>query len=353
MSCNFGDKIKVQIFGQSHGEMVGVVIDGIPANIALDLDEINRFLKRRQGGNAAYATPRKEEDIPHIVSGMVEGKTCGAPLCAVFENKNTKSADYKEIAKIPRPGHADLVAHIKYEGANDVRGGGHFSARLTLPLCFAGAVCMQLLKAKGIEIKSHIASIGEVCDLAYDPLTAKETYPEGAFPTNSAEAGEKMIAHIMDIHSSGDSIGGCIECAVIGMPIGIGEPMFDGIENTIARTVFAVPAVKGIEFGAGFDVIKMRGSENNDPYRYEGENIITTSNNAGGILGGISNSAPIIFRAAMKPTPSIGKEQDSINLASKENDTLSVKGRHDPCIVPRAVPCIEAAAAIAIANLMD
>ncbi len=353
MSCSYGDKIKIQIFGQSHCEMIGVVIDGIPAGVRLNMEEILAFLKTRQGGNNAYSTPRKEEDIPNIVSGIIDGVTCGAPLTAVFENKNVRSGDYKNITTIPRPSHADYVAHVKYGGANDVRGGGHFSGRLTLPLCFAGAVCIQLLKEKGITIEAHIANIGKVYDTPYNPVNVQpRAYDVGELPVNNSDKGKEMIAEIMEALAQGDSVGGSIECAVLGLPIGIGEPMFDGIENSIAKTVFAVPAVKGVEFGAGFAVANMRGSENNDPYRYDGERVITTTNNAGGIAGGISNSMPVIFRAAIKPTPSIGREQQSVNLTTKENDTLAVKGRHDPCIVPRAVPCIKSAAAIAVINLL-
>ncbi len=353
MSCSYGDKIKIQIFGQSHCEMIGVVIDGLPAGIKLDMDKIHSFLKRRQGGNNAYSTPRKEEDIPNIVSGIVNGVTCGTPLTAVFENKNTKSADYKNITEIPRPSHADYVAHIKYNGANDVRGGGHFSGRLTLPLCFAGAVCMQILEEKGINIIAHINNIGNVFDTPYNPVNIQNiSYTNGELYVNDKAKGEEMIKEIMSALSEGDSVGGSVECAITGMPVGVGEPMFDGIENSIAKTVFAVPAVKGVEFGAGFKVCSMKGSENNDPYRYSEDKVITTSNNSGGITGGISTGMPVIFRAAIKPTPSIGKEQLSINLTTKENDVLAVKGRHDPCIVPRVVPCIEAAAAIAIINLL-
>ncbi len=353
MSCSYGDKIKIQIFGQSHCEMIGVVIDGLPAGITLDMDKILNFLKRRQGGNNAYSTPRKEEDIPNIVSGIVNGVTCGTPLTAIFENKNTKSQDYKNITTIPRPSHADYVAHIKYNGANDVRGGGHFSGRLTLPLCFAGAVCMQILEEKGIEIISHINNIGSVYDTPYNPVNVQKVdYKIGELFVNDKNKGEEMVNEIMLALQDGDSVGGSIECAVLGLPVGVGEPMFDGLENSIAKAVFAVPAVKGIEFGAGFKVCNMRGSENNDPYRYENNKVVTTSNNSGGITGGISTSMPLIFRAAIKPTPSIGKEQLSINLQTKENDVLAVRGRHDPCIIPRAVPCIEAAAAIAIINLL-
>ncbi len=353
MSCSYGDKIKIQIFGQSHCEMIGVVIDGIPAGIKLDIEKIHSFLKRRQGGNNAYSTPRKEEDIPNLVSGVIDGVTCGAPLTAIFENKNTKSSDYKNITTIPRPSHADYVAYIKHSGANDVRGGGNFSGRMTLPLCFAGAVCMQLLEEKGIKIMAHISNIGKVYDEFYNPVNlAFKNYPIGELCVNDKNKGEDMIKEIMQVLSEGDSIGGSIECAVLNLPVGVGEPMFDGLENSIAKTVFSVPAVKGIEFGAGFSVCEMRGSENNDPYTYSNGKVITTSNNSGGITGGISTGMPLIFRVAIKPTPSIAKEQNSINLQTKENDILAVKGRHDPCIIPRAVPCIEAAAAIAVINLI-
>ncbi len=354
MSCSFGNKVKIQVFGQSHSQMIGVVIDGLPAGFELDLEAVYQFLMRRQGGKAVYTTPRKEEDRPIIISGLIDGKTCGAPLTAVFENKNIQSKDYREIADVPRPSHADYVAHVKYNGANDVRGGGHFSGRMTLPICFAGAVCMQMLEQKGISIDSHIYSIGNVKDSKYNAVSfEKIQYLHDTLPVFDKEKGDEMENLMVNCAEKGDSIGGQIECRVIGLPVGVGEPMFDGLENTIASAVFAIPAVKGIEFGAGFASSEMLGSEHNDPFKYnEDENVITTTNNSGGILGGISTGMPVVFNVAIKPTPSISIEQKSIRLSTKKDDILSVRGRHDPCIVPRAVPCIEAITALAIINII-
>ena len=329
MSSNFGSKIKIQIFGQSHSEMLGVVIDGLPANRVLDMQAITDFLERRRGNQNEFSTKRKESDIPKIVSGLIDNKTCGAPLCAVFENNDAKSADYEKFRYIPRPSHADYNAFIKYNGANDIRGGGHFSGRMTLPLCFSGAVCMQLLAYRGININAHITQIKN----EKDP--------------------EKMIEVMMNAAKNGDSVGGIIECNITGLPVGIGEPMFGGIENQISAAVFAVPAVRGIEFGAGFAAAGMFGSEHNDEYFVENGQISLKTNNAGGVLGGITTGMPLIFRVAIKPTPSIFKEQNSVDLKNMQNVKLQITGRHDSCIVLRAVPCIEAAAAIALINLTE
>lgn len=357
MSSTFGNKIKISIFGQSHAEGLGVVIDGLPAGEKIDLDKVQEFLQRRApGGKGAFSTTRKESDIPKILSGLLDGVTCGAPLCAVFENSDTRSKDYSKLKDIPRPAHADFPAAIKHGGYNDIRGGGHFSARLTAPLCFAGAVCMQILERKNIYIGAHILSVGEVCDEKFSPTNVNKNdfdcVLSHKLPLIKEDAIEKMEELFENVRKEGDSIGGKIECAIIGMPVGVGEPMFDGIENRLSASIFAVPAVKGIEFGAGFDVSKMRGSENNDAFYVENGEVKTKTNNHGGILGGLSSGMPIIFDVAMKPTPSIHKKQDSVSLSRKENTELIIEGRHDVCIVPRAVPCIEAAAAIAICDLI-
>ncbi len=351
MSCNFGDNIKIQIFGQSHSENIGVVIDGLPPNFQIDMEKINAFLKRRQGGKS-YSTQRKESDTPKVISGLIDNKTCGSPLTALFENNNTKSKDYSKLSDVPRPSHADYVASIKYEGANDIRGGGHFSGRMTLPLCFAGAVCMQLLEEKGVKIGGHILSIGSIEDEKLSPLEVNFEGIDKDFPVINLQNKELMIEEILKCAKEKDSIGGSVECAITGLPIGIGTPMFNGLENKISSAIFGIPAIKGIEFGAGFEACQMRGSAHNDCYRYEEGQVKIKSNNAGGILGGISTGMPVIFRVAVKPTPSIFQEQDSINLKEKRNETLIIEGRHDPCIVPRVVPCVEAAAAIAIADLI-
>ena len=354
MSFNFGSKIKIQVFGQSHSEMIGVVIDGLPAGYIIDFDYINAFLDRRRGRKNAYSTKRAESDLPEVVSGIVNNKTSGAPLCVVFHNKDIKESDYEQFRFIPRPSHADYNAYVKYNGANDIRGGGHFSGRLTLPLCFAGAVCKQLLEEKCIYIGAHIYRINDVYDIPYDPVNVGRNDIEyTGFPVNDYPTGEKMKEMMAAVASTGDSIGGIIECAVIGLPQGIGWPMFNGLENCIAQVAFAIPAVKGIEFGAGFSVAGMAGSEHNDEYYIENGKVKLKTNHAGGILGGISTGMPLVFRAAIKPTPSIFKEQNSVDLRTMQNVKLKIEGRHDSCIVPRAVPCIEAAAAIAIINLLE
>lgn len=354
MSSEFGDRIKVHIFGQSHAEGIGVIIDGLPAGERIDFDRINAFMARRAPGKAAYATKRKEPDLPEILSGITDDVTCGAPLCAVIRNSDTRSGDYDSLKAVPRPGHADYTAAVKYGGANDVRGGGHFSGRLTAPLCFAGAVAVQILERYGIDIAAHILAIGGIYDKGYDPLIDRNTLKNSAhreFPVIDEKAGEAMKSKIAETAALGDSLGGIIECAVTGLPVGLGNPMFDGAENLISRAVFGIPAVKGIEFGAGFASAEMTGSENNDAYTVKDGKISCETNNAGGILGGITNGMPLIFRAAIKPTPSISAEQRSVNINTFEPELLKIKGRHDPCIVPRAVPCVEAAAALVILDM--
>ena len=357
MSSNIGQHIKISIFGQSHSEAIGVVIDGLPPAEEIDLDEVMAFMERRAPGKNNLSTSRKEADKPEILSGLKNGKTCGAPLCAVIRNSNTRSGDYDNLIDVPRPSHADYPAFVKYKGANDVAGGGHFSGRLTAPLCFAGAIAKQILAKKGITIGAHILEIAKICDEPFDSVNiSKDTLLNVIsknFPVLCDEKGEEMKKAILDAKEDLDSVGGIIECAATGVPVGIGDPMFDGVENKIASIVFGIPAVRGIEFGAGFNAAKMRGSEHNDAYYYDEKgNIKTKTNNHGGALGGISTGMPIIFRTAFKPTPSIAKEQHSISLNKKENAKLEIHGRHDPCIVQRAVPCIEAAAAIAMLDMM-
>ena len=344
MSSSYGENLRIHIFGESHGSAVGVTMEGIPAGEAVDLDGLQRFLDRRAPGRNPWSTPRKEADIPEFLSGLREGKTCGTPVTAILRSANTRSGDYDALRDVPRPGHADYTAWVKYGESRDSRGGGHFSGRLTAPLCVAGGICLQLLARQGIEVVSRIAAIGGVQDEG--ELTASTAAK--TFPTVSDARGETMRAAIGEARLAGDSLGGVIECAVLGLPAGLGDPMFDGMENRIASAVFAVPAVKGIEFGAGFAAAGLRGSENNDPFSVENGRIITTSNHCGGILGGITDGMPLTFRAAVKPTPSIARPQQSVNLKTGKIVPLTVTGRHDPCIVPRAVPCIEAAAAIAV-----
>lgn len=354
MSCNFGNNIKITIFGQSHSDAIGVVIDGLPAGFKIDTEKTAAFMARRAPGQNDLSTPRKEADEVKILSGVVDNVTCGAPLCAVIENTNTRSGDYDKLRRLPRPSHSDFAAMMKHNGFNDIRGGGNFSGRLTAPLCFAGAVCMQMLEEKGIRIGAHISSIGRADDKRFDPVNVSgndfDSLLKKSFPVIDDKQGELMRKEIYDAKGSGDSVGGTIECAVVGMPVGIGDPIFDGIENRISSAIFGIPAVKGIEFGSGFEGSKLLGSQNNDDFISVNGKTGTATNNHGGILGGISSGMPIVFRCAIKPTPSIGREQQSVNIETGEEEKLVIGGRHDPCIVPRAVPCVEAAAALVIAD---
>lgn len=344
MSSSYGENIRLTIFGQSHSPAIGMTLEGIPAGERIDLERLQRFLRRRAPGQSDYTTPRKEADESEFLSGLVDGITCGAPLAAIIRNTDIRSADYAAFAAVPRPGHADYTAQVKYGGAQDRSGGGHFSGRMTAPLCVAGGICLQLLAAEGIRVISRIAAIGSV----HDTGELKASTADKPFPTVDDGRGEAMRAEIADARAEGDSVGGVIECAVLGLPAGLGDPMFDGMENRIAAAAFAIPAVKGIEFGSGFASAALRGSENNDPFIVENGTVKTETNHCGGILGGITNGMPLTFRVAIKPTPSIAGEQRSVNLETLKAEKLRVTGRHDPCIVPRAVPCVEAAAAIAV-----
>ncbi len=356
MSSTYGSKIKISIFGESHGNGIGVVIDGLTAGEKIDFDKILNQMARRAPGKDKTATPRKESDLPKILSGMLGDTLTGAPLCAVIENTNTRSGDYGNILSCPRPGHSDYTAFVKYNASNDIRGGGHFSGRLTAPIVFAGAVCRQILEKKGIKIAAHINSIGNVCDTPFNPVEIDsqliDRLNRSSFALIDENVESKMRSVVEDARMSLDSVGGTIECAVTGIDAGFGEPMFDGVEGVIAKAVFGIPAIKGIEFGKGFELSKMRGSQSNDPFEYKDGKVVTSTNNCGGILGGITNGMPIIFRAAVKPTPSISQKQHTVDLQKKENAELEIHGRHDPCIVPRAVPVIEAVTAVAIINLM-
>ena len=356
MSSTYGEKIKISVFGESHGNGIGVVIDGLPAGVKIDMDKVLVQMARRAPGNDKTATTRKESDIPKILSGMLNGVLTGAPLCAVIENTNTKSGDYGNIMSCPRPGHSDYTAFVKYNASNDVRGGGHFSGRITAPIVFAGAVCRQILENKGIKIATHINSIGDVNDIRFDPVSIDDELinrlNNSPFSLIDQSIEQDMRSQVEAARINLDSIGGTVECAVTGIKAGIGEPMFNGVEGVIAKAVFGVPAIKGIEFGRGFELAKMRGSQANDPFEYKDGKVVTKTNNCGGILGGITDGMPILFTAAVKPTPSIAQKQQTVDLQKKENAQLEIKGRHDPCIVPRAVPVIEAVTAIAIINLM-
>lgn len=352
MSSTYGESLKLTIFGQSHGAGIGMTLDGIPAGLPVDTDKLQTFLNRRAPGQNDWSTPRKEEDRPEFLSGLVDGFTCGAPIAAVIYNNNTRSGDYANLKDCPRPGHADYTAQIKYGGFQDAAGGGHFSGRLTAPLCIAGGLCKHWLEEMGIRIGAHIRMIGGCEDAPFDTLTPQLDNVNADFPVLDSAAGKEMQKRIAAARSNLDSIGGMIECAITGLPAGIGEPMFGGVEGRIAQIVYGIPAVKGVEFGAGTAYAHHLGSEMNDSYTVENGQIRTVTNNAGGILGGITNSMPVIFRAVIKPTPSISKPQQSISLSAMQTHELIVKGRHDPCIVPRAVPVVEAAAAIAIYDMI-
>lgn len=354
-TINLGN-ISLSIFGESHGPAIGCIIDNLPAGEALDLEEINGFMARRAPKKDGTSTMRSEKDMPEIISGFFEGKTTGEALCAVIKNSDQHSGDYKSISSAARPGHADYTGFVRYNGANDPRGGGHFSGRLTAPLVFAGAVCGQLLKRRGITTGAHIYSVSDVFDTPFDPVNiSAETLEEVKkryLPLSDVSADERMREKIALARENLDSVGGVIECAAVNVPAGIGSPIFDGLENRIAQLVFGIPAVKGIEFGAGFKAASLFGSQNNDEFYIDGETVKTKTNNAGGILGGISSGMPIIFRTAVKPTPSIARPQNTVDFRKKENGVIEIKGRHDPCIVPRAVPCIEAALNIALISCL-
>ena len=357
MSSTWGERVKMSIFGGSHTPAIGVNLDGLPAGETIDWDQILVQMARRAPGQDPTATRRRESDEPQILCGLLDGVTTGAPLCAMIENTNQRSKDYEGLRVRPRPGHADYTAYVKYGNHHDVRGGGHFSGRLTAPLVFAGSVARQILARRGIMVASHVASIGEVEDLSFDPVTLDPQLmgrlSEEYFPVIDPQAKEKMRQAIEAARMDCDSVGGTVECLVTGLPVGAGNPMFDGAENLIASLCFGIPAMKGIEFGAGFQASKRRGSQNNDSFYYDGEGRVQTrTNNSGGILGGITNGMPLVFRAAFKPTSSIAKEQDTVDLQTGENVKLVVKGRHDPCIVPRAAVAVEAAAAVAVLELL-
>ena len=324
MSSSYGENFRISIFGESHAAAIGVTMEGLPAGSPIDSGMLQAFLERRAPGRDAFSTSRREADAPEFLCGVKNGVATGAPITAIIRNADTRSNDYANLANVPRPGHADYPAEVKFGGFQDRAGGGHFSGRLTAPLCIAGGIVIQQLERLGVSISARAICIGG------------ETEPE------------RMEAAIAAAREAGDSVGGIVEAEIRGLPTGIGDPMFGGLENRIAQIVFGIPAVKGIEFGEGFAVADLKGSENNDPYGVVDGKVSPLTNHAGGILGGISTGAPVIFRVAFKPTPSIAKEQDSVDLRKMESAKLVVKGRHDPCVVLRAIPCVEAAAAIAV-----
>ncbi|MBR4200620.1 MAG: chorismate synthase [Oscillospiraceae bacterium] len=355
MASTFGEKLRISVFGESHGNGIGALIEGLPAGETIDFEQLMRFMERRQGGRNALSTARKEPDIPEFVSGIFDNHTTGFPVCIRIANTNTRSGDYNNLAMKPRPSHADFSAYMKWHGAADMRGGGHFSGRLTAPLCAAGGIAKQILERRGIFAGAHLSSVGTVQDVPFPMLPDAAMLAEIAakdFPVISDEKGAGMQAEILAAREASDSVGGSIECAVTGLPAGLGDPMFDGIENRLSRALFGIPAVKGIEFGDGFSLSEMRGSQANDPFSSENGKIITKSNRNGGILGGISTGMPIRFRVAIKPTPSIAQPQETVSLPQGEHTTIEIKGRHDPCIAQRAVPVVEAVTALVVLDLI-
>jgi len=352
MSSTYGENLKLSIFGQSHGAAIGMTLDGIPAGLPVDIKQLQGFLNRRAPGQHEYTTARKETDRPEFLAGIVDGFTCGAPIAAVIKNQNIRSGDYGNLKDCPRPGHADYTADVKYGGFQDVSGGGHFSGRLTAPLCIAGGLCKQWLAQMGIHVGAHILSIDGIYDEAFNPLAPELDQIDTDFPVLDPDVSIAMRQAVRYARQEGDSVGGEIECAVTGIPAGIGEPMFGGVESRIAQIMYGIPAVKSLEFGIGVQAAHRRGSQVNDAFILEDGQVKTATNHSGGILGGITNGMPVIFKLAVKPTPSIARPQQSISLKKGINTILEVSGRHDPCIVPRAVPVVEAAAAIAIFDMI-
>ncbi|NLP43411.1 MAG: chorismate synthase [Peptococcaceae bacterium] len=357
MSGTWGEYLTLSIFGESHGKCVGIVINGLGAGFELDLDFINKELQRRRPGLAElYSSTRQEKDEFEILSGYFNHRTTGAPLTCVIWNQDPKSEDYDEIKGIIRPGHADYTAKIKYSGFNDYRGGGHFSGRLTAPLVLAGAIAKQILQIRNVTIGSHILSIGEIKGESFNPVQIEpnilQQLTEQKFPTLDQELATVMKEKLAKVRKEQDSVGGVVETAIVGLPAGLGSPFFDSMESKLAHLLFSIPAVKGVEFGAGFAITQMQGSEANDEFALHGDRVVTVTNHSGGIQGGITNGMPVLFRTAFKPTPSIAKNQKTVDLEKMEELEISIKGRHDVCIVPRAVPVVEAVAAIAVLDLM-
>ena len=355
MSSEFGKILKVSVFGQSHGKAIGVNIDGLPAGETIDLEELQRFLDRRRPGKSLLSTARNEGDVPEFLSGLENGKTCGAPLCAIIRNSDQHSGDYAELADKPRPGHADYTAWVKWKGHADMRGGGHFSGRLTAPLCIAGGIAKQILARRGIYVGAHLRGVGGIADEPFPLHPTPELFEEVVrkpFPVLDDKAGETMQAVILSSKEYLDSVGGVVECAAIGVPAGLGDPMFDGVDSRLAAALFGIPAVKDVGFGMGFGAAAVLGSSNNDTFAIKDGKIVTETNHAGGILGGITTGMPITFEVAFKPTPSIGKPQKTVSLSAMEETELTIHGRHDPCIAHRAVPVVEAVTATVLLDLL-
>ncbi|MBE7066923.1 MAG: chorismate synthase [Ruminococcaceae bacterium] len=356
MLASYGNNLKLYIEGGSHDEKIEMFLDGFPADFNIDEEELYALMKRRAPGTNKWSTPRKEKDMPVFLSGVNNNITTGERIHAAIYSNNQHSSDYSFIYDTPRPSHADYAALVKYGNRVDLRGGGHFSGRLTSLMCVAGGICLQYLKQQGINVYAHIYSIAGEKDVGIDSVKVDEEavnhIKEKEFPVIDDAAGQKMKAVIQSAREEGDSVGGVVECCATGLPVGLGEHMFAGVEGRMASILYSIPAVKAVEFGNGFDCTLLKGSENNDPYYYDDGIVRTRTNNCGGIVGGMTNGMPVLFKVAFKPTPSIAKEQDTVSLVNKENTKLAIKGRHDPCIVPRAVPVVEAAAAIALCDML-
>ena len=355
MKNTFGSNLSLTIFGESHGRAIGAVLDGMAAGVPVDEEFLARCMDKRRARGDGLSTPRVEADKIQFLSGVLNGRTTGTAIALMIENQNTRSGDYAKTADLLRPGHADYTAYAKYHGFQDARGGGHFSGRLTAPLCIAGGIAKQILARRGVFVGAHLAAVGAEDDEAFPLYPTDELFRAVAakpFPTISDAAGERMQRLILSAREAQDSAGGIVECAAIGLPAGLGDPMFDGMENRLASALFGIPAVKGVEFGAGFGASRLRGSENNDAFRVEDGRIVTETNRAGGILGGITTGMPLTLRVGIKPTPSIGRPQKTVSLARMENTELTIRGRHDPCIAHRAVPVVEAVTACVLLDLL-
>ena len=352
MSVYKGERLTIELYGRSHEEFIGGRLSGIPAGHPIDTDALRRFMERRAAGQYIGSTARREPDEVDIISGITDGVTDGSTIELRIRNRDARPSDYDELKYTPRPGHADLGAWLKYGGAEDMRGGGAFSGRMTAPLCAVGNIAIQLLAKQGVNIISHIRKIGGVEDERFDMANIPRETPDG-FPTLSEDAGKRMLCAIEQAARERDSLGGIVECAVTGFPPGVGGTTFDGLEGRLSALLFAVPAVKGVEFGAGFEAAALRGSENNDAIILRDGVLMTETNNAGGILGGISTGMPLVFSVAFKPTPTIGKRQRTVRLDTMTPCEIELTGRHDACFVPRALPAVEAAAALALLDILE
>ena len=355
MSSEFGKNLRVSVFGESHGNGIGVVVNGFPAGETVDMDRLLYFMSRRAPGSSKLTTARKEADLPEFLSGIRDNVLTGSPFAAIIRNTNQRSGDYKGFEDTPRPSHADYTAAVKWNGSADMRGGGHFSGRLTAPLCVAGGIAIQILARKGIRIAAHLANIGGAADVRF-PLYPDEglldTLNSMMFPVIDAQRAPQMQSIIQQAAEEGDSVGGAIECAAVGLPAGLGDPMFEGVESLLSAALFGIPGVKAVSFGSGFDCVSMKGSEHNDPFVVVNGKVQTETNNSGGIQGGITNGMPLIVQVAMKPTASIAKPQKTVSLSKMEGTELSIHGRHDPCIAIRAVPVVEAVTALVLLDLL-